>query len=144
MIFYLVLWLPVLLYFGVLNWVLKGQVEFPRGALAGCYLFLLLTGLFHLALGTLASALTRNQIIAAIIGFTFVILHFLGGMYIQTQAREFPKQFGALEDYVAIQKHLGNFAVGLLDTRPMVYYLSFTVLLLAVTHQVLEYRRWKA
>lgn len=143
-IFYIVLWLPVLIYFGVLNWVMKGQVEFPSGALAGCYLILLLTGLFHLALGMLASALTKNQIIAAIIGFAFIILHFLGGIFLQTLEKDHPNELRALVEHVAIKGHIDSFASGLLDTRPMVYYLSFTVLLLAVTHQVLEYRRWKA
>ena len=47
-------------------------------------------------------------------------------------------------EHVAIKGHIDTFASGLLDTRPMVYYVSFTVLLLAITHQVLEYRRWKS
>ncbi|HEX2751052.1 MAG TPA: ABC transporter permease [Verrucomicrobiales bacterium] len=143
-IFYLILWLPVLAFFGVLNWVMKGKVEFPPGALAGCYLILLLTGLFHIALGMLASALTKNQIIAAILGFALIILHFLIGVFLQTQARDHPKELRNLVDHVAIKGHIDSFSAGLLDTRPMVYYLSFTVLLLAATHQVLEYRRWKA
>ena len=92
----------------------------------------------------LASALTRNQIIAAIIGFAFIILHFLGGVFVQTLATDYPNQVRALVEHVAIKGHIDNFAAGLLDTRPVVSYLSFTVLLLAVTHQVLEYRRWKA
>ena len=49
-----------------------------------------------------------------------------------------------LVEHAAIKNHMDNFASGLLDSRPMIYYVSFTVLLLAVTHQVLEYRRWKA
>ena len=146
LIFYIVLWLPVLLYFGVLNWVMKGQVEFPQGALLGGYLILLLTGLFHLALGTLASALTKNQIIAAILGFAFIILHFLGGVYLQTLEKDpaYRVDMRPLVEHVAIRNHIENFASGLLDSRPMIYYVCFTVLLLAVTHQVLEYRRWKA
>jgi ABC-2 type transport system permease protein len=36
------------------------------------------------------------------------------------------------------------FTKGLIDTRPVVYYVSFTILLLTFTHQILEYRRWKA
>ena len=147
-LFYVVLWLPVLLYFGVLNWVLKGQVEFPAGALKGCYLILLLTGLFHLALGLLASALTRNQIVAASLGFGFIIMHFLGGIFLQTQALNpqlknilLPKE---LVQHMAIKGHIDSFSMGLLDTRPMMYYLSFTILILAITHQVLEYRRWKS
>lgn len=143
-VFYVVLWAPVLLYFGVLRWVMRGNVEFPPGALAGCYLILLLTGLFHIALGILASALTKNQIIAAIIGFALIILHFLGGVFLQTLAKDYPNQFRPLVEHVSIKAHIDSFAAGLLDTRPMVYYVSFTILLLALTHQVLEYRRWKA
>ena len=145
-LFYIVLWLPVLLYFGVLHWVLKGKVEFPTGALQGCYLILLLTGLLHLALGLLASALTRNQIVAAIIGFGFIILHFLGGVFLQTQAMnsQLKEKLTPLVQHVAIKGHIDSFAMGLIDTRPMVYYISFTVFILAVTHQVLEYRRWKS
>jgi ABC-2 type transport system permease protein len=144
--FYLVLWLPVLVDFGVLHWVLKGQVEFPPGALQGCYLILLLTGLFHLALGLLASALTRNQIVAFMVGFGLIMLHFLGGVFLQTQAlhSQLKAQLTPLVQHVAIRGHVDSFAMGLLDTRPMVYYVSFTVLILAVTHQVLEYRRWKS
>ena len=143
-IFYIILWLPVLIYFAVLNWVMKGQVEFPRGALAGSYLFLLLTGLFHLALGTLASALTKNQIIAAITGFTMIALHFFIGDFLKTQAKDHPVELHSLVQHISITEHMQNFAKGLLDTRPAAYYLSFTVLLLAATHQVLEYRRLKS
>ncbi len=144
-IFYTVLWVPVLLFFAILNWVLKGKVvEYPSGALVGCYLILFLTGLFHLALGLLASALTKNQIIAAILAFSLIIMHFLIGVFLQTLAKTNPEELRNLVDHVAIKNHIDSFAAGLLDTRPMVYYVSFTVLLLAVTHQVLEYRRWKA
>jgi ABC-2 type transport system permease protein len=47
-------------------------------------------------------------------------------------------------DYVAIKGHIESFASGLLDTRPMVYYTSGTLFILMLTHQVLEYRRWKS
>lgn len=145
-IFYIVLWLPVLAYFGVLHWVVKGHVEYPPGAVGGCYLILLLTGLFHLALGTLASALTKNQIIAAIIGFSLIILHFLSGIFLQSLEKDpaYRVQVQPVVEHVAIKGHIDSFASGLIDSRAIVYYLSFTVLLLAGTHQVLEYRRWKA
>jgi ABC-2 type transport system permease protein len=47
-------------------------------------------------------------------------------------------------DYVAIKGHIESFASGLIDTRPIVYYCSATLLILMLTHQVLEYRRWKS
>ena len=144
LVFYIILWLPVLIYFAALNWVMKGAVEFPKGALIGSYAILLLTGLFHLALGTLASALTKNQIIAAITGFAMITLHFFIGEFLKTQEKEYPVQLHDMVQHISIPEHVQNFAKGLLDTRPAVYYVSFTLLLLAMTHQVLEYRRWKA
>ena len=33
---------------------------------------------------------------------------------------------------------------GLIDSRPIVYYVSASILLLYVTHQVLDYRKWKS
>lgn len=143
-IFYIVLWLPVVLYFGVLHWIMKGEVDIPPGQVAGGYLIILVTGLFHLALGCLASALTRNQIIAAILGYALILLHFLAGVFLLYTTQDNPDQVRPLLDHVVTMRHVDYFTSGLIDSRPIVYYLSFTVLLLAVTLQVLEYRRWKA
>ena len=82
-VFYIVLWLPVLLYFGVLSYVMRGKVEIPAGALQGSYLMILASGLFHLAMGCLASSLTKNQIIAAVLSFGIILLHFLAGKSLQ-------------------------------------------------------------
>jgi ABC-2 type transport system permease protein len=143
-IFYILLWLPVGLYFAVLHWILRGKIEVPQGSLIGCYTILLTTGFFHIALGCLASALTKNQIVAAILGFAMILIHFLIGIFLQTQAMDHPNELRALTDYCAIKGHIDSFASGLIDTRPLAYYGTWTVLLLFITHQVLEYRRWKS
>ena len=143
-IFYIILWLPNLLYLGILHWVSDGRVVIPLGALGGCYLIILLSGLFHIAVGCLASALTRNQIVAAIICFTLILLHFLLGMFLLLMAENVPADMKDLVNYFATTQHMSYFTVGLIDTRAIVYYLSFSLLLLTITHQVLEYRRWKA
>ncbi len=143
-IFYVILWLPNLLYLGLLQWISGGRVEIPYGALGGSYLIIILTGLFHIAVGCLASALTRNQIVAAIICFTLILLHFLTGLFLLFFASKIPVDVNDILNYFSTTQHMDYFTKGLIDTRPMVYYLSFTVLLLALTHQVLEYRRWKS
>ena len=143
-IFYIVLWIPNLLYLGILNWVADGRVEIPSGALAGSYLIVLLSGLFHIAIGCLASALTRNQIVAAIICFTIILLHFLLGMFLLLMANNYPVEMTDFVNYFATTQHMTYFTRGLIDTRTIVYYISFSVLLLTMTHQVLEYRRWKS
>ena len=143
-IFYCVLWLPNLLYMGILHWVADGRVEIPVGPLGGSYLIIFLSGLFHIAIGCLASALTRNQIVAAIICFTMILLHFLLGMFLLLMADNYPVEMTDFVNYFATTQHMAYFTKGLIDSRAIVYYVSFSVLLLSVTHQVLEYRRWKS
>lgn len=143
-IFYIVLWIPNLVYLVILNWVADGRVDIPLGALSGSYLIILLSGLFHIAIGCLASALTRNQIVAAIICFTLILLHFLLGMFLLLMADNYPVQMTDIVNYFATTQHMSYFTRGLIDTRAIVYYVSFSVLLLTITHQVLEYRRWKS
>ncbi|RYD38572.1 MAG: hypothetical protein EOP86_00455 [Verrucomicrobiaceae bacterium] len=144
LIFYIVLWLPGLLYFGLLNWIMKGQVEIPRGALIGSYTIILFSGIFHLAMGCLASAFTKNQIIAAILAFALMLLHFLAGYFLMYISQNNPDQLRPFIDQAVTVRHMDYFTMGLIDSRALVYYLSGTAFLLTATHQVLEYRRWKA
>jgi ABC-2 type transport system permease protein len=143
-IFYTILWLPNLAYFGIVKWVTNNQVVIPFGAVLGSYLILFVLGLFHIAIGCLASSLTKNQIVAAIICFTLTVLHFLIGQFLLFHAQNAPVEVGNLVQYISTNNHMDYATKGMLDSRPVVYYVSFAVLLLALTHQVLEYRRWKA
>ena len=81
---------------------------------------------------------------AAIICFTLILLHFLLGMFLLLMAKDVPVEYMGIVNYFATTQHISYFTIGLIDSRAIVYYLSFTVLLLTITHQVLEYRRWKA
>jgi len=40
--------------------------------------------------------------------------------------------------------HMRTFSDGLIDTRAIVYYLSFAAVMLFLTHQALESRKWKS
>ncbi len=140
---YCMLWVPSGLNFLLIDWITAGQVEMPAGALKGSYLVLFVMGLFNLAIGCFASSLTSNQIIAAVIAFTASLLHFLTGMFISVIGRKVSESFVDIINYFASTEHIRTFTAGLIDTRPLVYYTSFALLLLAFTHQVVEYRRWK-
>jgi ABC-2 type transport system permease protein len=140
---YELLWLPSYCNFRLIGWISAGQVTIPGGALAGSYLILAFMGAFNLAVGCLASALTSNQIIAAVISFTLSLLHFLGGMFIMVLGRKVSETFVDITAYFASMEHIRTFSSGLIDSRPIVYYTSLTLLFLALTHQVVEFRRWK-
>ena len=77
LVFYVVLWIPTLLYFVIFLKVTHQPAANSTGAYVGSYLMLLLLGMFYLSIGCLASVLTRNQIVAAIISFCAITLLFL-------------------------------------------------------------------
>ena len=142
LLFYCVLWAPTMLYFRVFEVTSKTPGAGSLGAYGGAYLMLLLMGVFYISIGCFASVLTRNQIIAAVICFAAtMLLLFLGllayvTLNITPELREFLGYFSAIE-------HMSEFSKGLFDSRPVVYYLSLTVLMLTLTHHVFQSRKWK-
>src|SRR6266404_5329911 len=59
-------WLPFILIFQKIT---QQPAANSAGAYCGSYLMVLLLGMFYLSVGCLASVLTKNQIVAAIISF---------------------------------------------------------------------------
>jgi ABC-2 type transport system permease protein len=143
LVFYCILWIPSGLNFALLEWLTAGKVEVPAGAMWGSYILLFVMGAFNLSIGCLASSLTSNQIIAAVLAFTVSLMHFLMGVFMQV-GRNVPAKFIDLVQYISSYDHIRIFTRGLIDTRPMVYYASLTLLFLVLTHYVIESRRWRA
>src|SRR6266480_2591442 len=73
LIFYLSMWLPSILYFLIFSWLGNRSVVGTGAQIWGPYLLLLAMGMFNVSLGCLASSLTSNQIIAAMMGLVFVL-----------------------------------------------------------------------
>lgn len=143
MLFYCLLWLPSLGNFHFFKFMMRGAVELPLGQIIGSYLLLFFLGLFNIAAGCFASALTANQIVAAALSFTISLLHFLLGVFILYLGQQVPPAFMDFVHYIATVEHIPSFTGGLLDSRPLVYYTSLTFVFLFLTHQVLEFRRWR-
>lgn len=92
-----------------------------------------------LSLGTLMSALSRSQVTAFVLSFMAIggVMFALGlGSYIfreEAQRRFF--------SYVNLWEHMEHFALGVVDSRALVYYGSVTVLGLALTVRALAARK---
>ncbi|MGI8605432.1 MAG: ABC transporter permease [Verrucomicrobiales bacterium] len=142
-IFYVVLWLPSVANLLIFQFISGGAAAVPVGALLGSYLIVLLMGFFYLALGLFASALARNQIIAAVLSFTLILVHFLVGLIAVKLSSTRMLDMADFFIYFASIEHLELFTSGVVDTRPIVYYGSLTAFFLVLTHQVIEFRRWK-
>src|SRR5947207_5013419 len=142
LVFYIILWIPTLLYFAIFQKVTHQPAANSTGAYWGSYLMLLLLGMFYLSVGCLASVLTKNQIIAAIISFSAITLLFFLGL-VQFIMLEVSSSTRELLGYFSSLEHMGTFSRGVIDTRPIVLYLSMTVLTLALTYQAFQSRNWR-
>lgn len=141
-VFYIVLWAPSLLYFVIFQFLTNQDAAGAIGAYLGAYAMLMLIGMFYLAIGCLASALTDNQIVAATMTFVLICLMFFMGLlsFIFLNASPVLRE---LSYYFSTIEHMGEFSRGLFDSRPIVFYASMTIFTLFLTLQVFQYRRWK-
>ncbi len=141
--FYIVLWLPSLLYFVIFQ-VLSGQsAAGAMGSYVGSYLLLALVGAFYLSIGCMASALTKNQIVAAVIAFAVISLLF----FLSLLSVFFPNASTFLREltyYFSTIEHMADFSQGVFDSRPIVFYASMTLFTLFLTFHIFQYRRWRA
>ncbi|MEY2607109.1 MAG: gliding motility-associated transport system permease protein [Verrucomicrobiota bacterium] len=142
LIFYLSMWLPSILYFLIFSWLGNRSLVGTGAQIWGPYLLLLAMGMFNVSLGCLASSLTSNQIIAAMMGLVFVLGTFFLTMinYIINSSSPLVHDLTA---YVAQLDHMESFSRGIIDTRPLVFYPTFALLVLVMTYHVFQYRRWK-
>jgi ABC-2 type transport system permease protein len=142
LIFYLILWVPPAFYFIIFQRITGQAAAHSAGAYLGSYLMLLLLGMFYLSIGCLASVLTRNQIIAAIISFCAITLLFFLGL-VQFILLDVSSATRDLLGYLSAIEHMGTFSRGVIDTRPIVFYLSMTIVMLALTYQAFQSRKWR-
>jgi ABC-2 type transport system permease protein len=111
------------------------------GPLCSGYLGVVALGGMGVSVGLLCSALTRNQIVAAISSFVIVTMLWTVGIFKTFVAGTTAQGFFS---YVSILDHFfDSFSKGIVDTRPLVYYLSSTVLCLFLTVKVVESRKWR-
>jgi ABC-2 type transport system permease protein len=142
MVFYIVMWLPLIACLLVVRRFTSDPAAFDYGAMASTFLGITLLGGVFVAAGCCASALTRSQVTAAMISLGFGASLFLVGFL----AEKVPLQVSWQTETLAAlgffdQMH--DFARGLIDTRTIVLYVSLTFLFIYLTLRVVESRRWR-
>ncbi|MBC8095788.1 MAG: ABC transporter permease subunit [Akkermansiaceae bacterium] len=140
-IFYAVMWLPMLAYILIIRRFTGETGAFDYGTIGSTFFGVLLIGGLFLSLGCFASALTRSQVTAAMITTVLGVLTFLTSLLAdRVPTSDWKSQALALVD---LPNHLHDFARGIVDTRPIVLCLSVTFFFLFLTLRVIESRRWK-
>jgi ABC-2 type transport system permease protein len=130
-----------LIQFQMFVWATDLPPAWSPGALLGIFSAVMLMGAAFTAVGCLASALTSSQIIAGLLTIGLLVIQYFLGFVTVIWGESFAG--AAFFHYISSQQHLHYFASGLLDTRPLVYFLSVAVFVLFLTYQVVDFRRWK-
>lgn len=103
------------------------------------YLGLFLNSMCYVAVGILASSLTQNQIVAALISFVVIMGPWMISWGVQISTNYFYVQFFK---YMTVVNHFEMFVKGMFGLSDIVYYVSFIFLGLFLTKKVIEARNW--
>ncbi len=132
--------IPTLVYYISVHQlgVIKGNLD--SGAIIGSYIGLFLLGAAFVAIGIFASAITKNQIIAFAIAVFLSFIAF-SGFDSASQILSL-QQFDNILINLGINEHYQSISRGVLDSRDLIYFLSFITLFLLITKTILGGRKW--
>ncbi|MBP1641578.1 MAG: transporter permease [Acidobacteria bacterium] len=136
LVFYLFLWAPTLVFCAIVRWF----TPVDWGPIAASYLGIVGIGALFLAVGLFASATSKNQIVAAVASFFFVLVLFSIGL-LETLANG--ETARAVLGYLNLWQHMDEFAKGIVDTRHLVYYATGVGFFLFLTTRALAARKWR-
>lgn len=139
--FFLILWLPFALDMTALQLFSNPPPPLYWSQIGLTAMTIALAGAFYISMGVFASVLTKNQIIAAVLCFAFILVFFLISMWRWVQHTDAFTL--ARISYVSLPEHLQNAGLGLFDSRPIVFYVTATLFFLMLTKTLLEGRRLK-
>lgn len=128
--FVIVMLIPTILYPVSISFL--GDLDL--GPIIGGYIGAILLGSAYCAIGVFASSLTRNQIVAFIIGaaicFTFTI--------IDRVLFFVPGALASIIEYIGANSHFANISKGVIDTRDIIYFASVIFLALFGTYLMMK------
>ena len=117
----------------------KGNLDI--GAAVGSYIGLFFLGAVFASIGIFASSLTKNQIVAFIMGLFFCAFAYDAF----SSLSRLPIFFGGADsivEYLGINFHYSSVSKGLVDTRDILYFVSIIAIFLFATKTALEKRKW--
>jgi ABC-2 type transport system permease protein len=118
--------------------LVNGRVSW--GQVAVGYLGTLLLGGAVLAIGLFASALTRQQLLSAVVGSALTGCMFLFWQVARVIDPPLSRVFAALAIH---DTRFSGFQIGVLHLKDVVYYLSVTYFFLLLSTKTLQARRWQ-
>lgn len=133
--------LPTLVYYYSVYVLGTPPGNIDSGGTWGSYIGLLLLGSSFVSIGIFASSLTDNQIISFILALALCFFCYTGFEQISSLSL-----FGKADTFIqalGINQHYNSLARGVIDTRDVIYFISFNAFFVLLTKTVLESRKWQ-
>ena len=108
------------------------------GPMATSYLGLFLLGVACVAAGVFASSITANQIVSAVVAGGILF----GLWFVGVLGALAPGAIGEVLSLFSLSTYFADFERGIVDTRGVVYYVTFAVLFLYLSVRSIEVGRW--
>lgn len=90
------------------------------------------------SIGLFASALTDNQMVAAVVSFGLLLLFWI----MEWLAENVPETFREFVSSAALISHMTNFQKGIIELADVFYFLCLIFIFLFLSSKVIESRRW--
>ena len=132
--------IPTFVYYYSLQGLGNPPGNIDTGATWGSYIGLMFLGGAYVSIGLFASSITENQIVSFITSFFLCFFCYfgfdaIGGMEIFRSVDELIIDIG-------INAHFASMSRGVIDSRDVLYFLSFIFVFLALTRFRLLSRNW--
>jgi len=131
--------IPTVVYYYSISKLGFPEGNIDSGSVIGSYIGLFLLGAAFTAIGIFSSALTKNQVIAFVICAALCAFSFLGFDY-TSQIAAFQSIESTITD-LGINQHYTSISRGVLDTRDLIYFITFSVLFLLFTKLIIGGKR---
>lgn len=131
--------IPTLIYYYSISKLGFPEGNIDSGSVIGSYIGLFLLGAAFTSIGIFSSALTKNQVIAFVISAALCAFAFLGFDY-SSQLTAF-QSIGNIISSLGINQHYTSISRGVLDTRDLIYFITFSGLFLLVTKMIIGGKR---
>lgn len=132
--------LPTLIYYYSIYQLGLPKGNIDSGAVIGSYLGLFLLGNAFTAIGIFASSITKNQVIAFAVAVFLCFFTFSG---FDSLSKIFELQtLGNVLINLGISEHYQSISRGVLDTRDLVYFITFVLVFFGFTKLAIGGRKW--
>jgi ABC-2 type transport system permease protein len=132
--------LPTLIYYISVSRLGDPTGNLDKGATWGSYIGLLFLASSYTAIGIFSSSLTENIIVAFLLGVFLCFISYSGFEYIGNLIPLGGSGNAIIN--IGIDAHYRSVSRGVIDSRDVIYFFSFTAIFFIITNLRLNARRW--